>query len=296
VPKGLSCDNRGAGTADRIRSGPLTGKSATVVRTASVHVRIACLTGMFVPSASATIRGRPRVWLHARWTGCVPVTSWQGDGYEPDRPNGRLHLPHSSVDHAWAAWIAWQLRQAGYAVELDRWDWPAGTDVVACMQDALARAARMVAAMEPGVFHRAVRQRGVPCRVYPARPPRGADRAGAGGTLCGPRAVPDHDSHRGRGIGRTAGSPHPGDPDGCPGWPAAHGPAAGRFGVPSGPAHAVGCAGPVGAFRRPRRADLPDAGTTDDSGIGGSDRTVRHGWGRQDRAGRGIHPPACAPV
>jgi hypothetical protein len=45
-------------------------------------------------------------------------------------------ISHAGRDTAWAEWLAWQLQQAGYAVELDVWDWAPGEDFVARMQPA----------------------------------------------------------------------------------------------------------------------------------------------------------------
>jgi hypothetical protein len=42
-------------------------------------------------------------------------------------------ISHAGRDTAWAEWLAWQLQQAGYSVELDVWDWaPARTSWPAC--------------------------------------------------------------------------------------------------------------------------------------------------------------------
>src|SRR5689334_8122882 len=35
-------------------------------------------------------------------------------------------VSHAGADRAWAEWVAWQLTDAGYTVELDVWDWAAG--------------------------------------------------------------------------------------------------------------------------------------------------------------------------
>ena len=54
-------------------------------------------------------------------------------------------ISHADSDRAWAEWVAWQLTEAGYAVELDVWDWPAGQNFVTAISDALDRYARVVA-------------------------------------------------------------------------------------------------------------------------------------------------------
>jgi hypothetical protein len=50
--------------------------------------------------------------------------------------------------------VAWQLKEAGYTVELDVWDWTAGQNFVTKMSDALDRADRMVALFSAAYFER----------------------------------------------------------------------------------------------------------------------------------------------
>jgi hypothetical protein len=64
-------------------------------------------------------------------------------------------VSHAGADRAWAEWVAWQLADAGYTVELDVWDWPAGGNFVLAMSDALARCDRVVAVLSPAYFARA---------------------------------------------------------------------------------------------------------------------------------------------
>ena len=63
-------------------------------------------------------------------------------------------VSHAGADRAWAEWVAWQLMQAGYTVELDVWDWAAGRNFVTAMDDALARADRVVALFSAAYFER----------------------------------------------------------------------------------------------------------------------------------------------
>jgi hypothetical protein len=63
-------------------------------------------------------------------------------------------VSHAGADRAWAEWVAWQLMQAGYTVELDVWDWAAGRDFVTAMNDALERADRVVALFSAAYFER----------------------------------------------------------------------------------------------------------------------------------------------
>ena len=61
-------------------------------------------------------------------------------------------VSHAGRDGAWAEWVAWQLIDAGYSVELDVWDWAAGRNFVTAMSEALARADRVVALFSAAYF------------------------------------------------------------------------------------------------------------------------------------------------
>jgi hypothetical protein len=63
-------------------------------------------------------------------------------------------VSHAGADRAWAEWVAWQLIDAGYSVELDVWDWAAGQNFATAMSDALDRAARVVALFSAAYFER----------------------------------------------------------------------------------------------------------------------------------------------
>jgi tetratricopeptide (TPR) repeat protein len=63
-------------------------------------------------------------------------------------------VSHAGTDRAWAEWVAWQLIDAGYTVELDAWDWAAGQNLVLAMSDALARCDRVVALFSAVYFDR----------------------------------------------------------------------------------------------------------------------------------------------
>jgi TIR domain len=43
-------------------------------------------------------------------------------------------VSHAGADRAWAEWVAWQLTDAGYTVELDVWDWSAGQNFMLAMR------------------------------------------------------------------------------------------------------------------------------------------------------------------
>jgi hypothetical protein len=62
-------------------------------------------------------------------------------------------ISHTGRDTAWAEWLAWQLQQTGYTVELDVWDWTPGQDFVNRMTAALERADRLLAVCTEAYFH-----------------------------------------------------------------------------------------------------------------------------------------------
>src|SRR3954463_6048887 len=61
-------------------------------------------------------------------------------------------ISHAGRDTAWAEWLAWQLQQGWYTVELDVWDWAPGQDFVARMSAALERADRLLAVCTEAYF------------------------------------------------------------------------------------------------------------------------------------------------
>src|SRR3954463_4897577 len=61
-------------------------------------------------------------------------------------------ISHAGRDTGWAEWLAWQLQQGGYTVELDVWDWAPGEDFVARMAAALERADRLLAVCTEAYF------------------------------------------------------------------------------------------------------------------------------------------------
>ncbi len=63
-------------------------------------------------------------------------------------------VSHAGADRAWAEWVAWQLTDAGYTVELDVWDWVAGQNFITAMSDALARCDRVLALFSAAYFDR----------------------------------------------------------------------------------------------------------------------------------------------
>jgi hypothetical protein len=63
-------------------------------------------------------------------------------------------VSHAGADRAWAEWVAWQLTDAGYTVELDVWDWAAGQNFVTAISDALGRCDRVLALFSAAYFDR----------------------------------------------------------------------------------------------------------------------------------------------
>ena len=63
-------------------------------------------------------------------------------------------ISHAGADRAWAEWVAWQLTDAGYTIELDAWDWAVGQNFVLAMSDALARSDRVVTLFSKAYFER----------------------------------------------------------------------------------------------------------------------------------------------
>ncbi|MGV9242550.1 FxSxx-COOH system tetratricopeptide repeat protein [Streptomyces sp. NPDC003710] len=64
---------------------------------------------------------------------------------------GAWFVSHAGADRAWAEWVAWQLVDAGFQVELDYWDWGAGDNFVLKMNAAL-EAGRFLALFSPAYF------------------------------------------------------------------------------------------------------------------------------------------------
>ena len=73
-------------------------------------------------------------------------------GVDGDRKD--FFISHAGADRAWAEWVAWQLIEAGYTVELDVWDWTPGQNFVTAISDALDRSGRVVALFSAAYFDR----------------------------------------------------------------------------------------------------------------------------------------------
>src|SRR3712207_1993940 len=88
------------------------------------------------------VSGRRQV-SHTAGDGCSTGASNRGTDF---------FVSHAGRDTGWAEWLAWQLQQAGYSVELDVWDWAPGEDFVARMQTGLERADRLLAVCTEAYF------------------------------------------------------------------------------------------------------------------------------------------------
>jgi len=153
----------------------------------------------------------------------------------------KFFVSHAADDKQWAEWIAYHLINAGYAVELGAWEWTAGQDFVAAMQQALQRADHVVAIYSDAYFshpyaqaeHRAAFTASVSGRAGSILPVR-VDECGIpplyANLVCIDLAGLDEASatrHLLDGVRRATGSPtqvgRPAFPAGVARWPAPHG-------------------------------------------------------------------------
>jgi tetratricopeptide (TPR) repeat protein len=58
-------------------------------------------------------------------------------------------ISYNRADRSWAEWIAWHLEEAGYTTALQAWDFPAGSNFVHQMQNAISDAERTIAVLSP---------------------------------------------------------------------------------------------------------------------------------------------------
>lgn len=58
-------------------------------------------------------------------------------------------VSYTQTDRPWAEWISWTLEEAGYRVLLQAWDFTAGTNWAAGMDEGVTRAARTIAVLSP---------------------------------------------------------------------------------------------------------------------------------------------------
>jgi hypothetical protein len=60
-----------------------------------------------------------------------------------------VFVSYTQADRPWAEWIAWVLEEAGFSTVLQAWDFAAGENFVARMQQASAEAKRTIAVLSP---------------------------------------------------------------------------------------------------------------------------------------------------
>lgn len=58
-------------------------------------------------------------------------------------------VSYTSIDRAWAEWIAWALEEAGYSTIIQAWDFRPGTNFVHSMDEALTQADRLLVVLSP---------------------------------------------------------------------------------------------------------------------------------------------------
>ncbi|WP_433420919.1 toll/interleukin-1 receptor domain-containing protein [Microtetraspora malaysiensis] len=58
-------------------------------------------------------------------------------------------ISYTQADTEWAEWISWTLEHEGYSCIIQAWDFPPGTNFVLKMQEATARAGRVIAVLSP---------------------------------------------------------------------------------------------------------------------------------------------------
>src|SRR5205085_9256408 len=68
---------------------------------------------------------------------------------EADVAKKDFFISYTSVDHAWAEWIAWCLEQENYSTIIQAWHFPPGSNFVHAMDQALKQASRVIAVLSP---------------------------------------------------------------------------------------------------------------------------------------------------
>ncbi|SNQ51524.1 conserved hypothetical protein [Frankia canadensis] len=71
----------------------------------------------------------------------------------PTGPHGRIFVSYAHDDRAWAEWIAWQLQDAGWQVDLQAWHSVPGTNFVAWLDACLARADHVLLVVSTAFLH-----------------------------------------------------------------------------------------------------------------------------------------------
>jgi tetratricopeptide (TPR) repeat protein len=71
---------------------------------------------------------------------------------QPESRAADFFISYTSVDQAWAEWIAVQLETAGYVTWVQAWDFRPGSDFIHAMEQATSTAQRTVAVLSPAYF------------------------------------------------------------------------------------------------------------------------------------------------
>ena len=58
-------------------------------------------------------------------------------------------ISYTSVDSSWAEWIAWQLKEVGYSIVLQAWDFRPGQNFILNMHEASKGSKRTIAVLSP---------------------------------------------------------------------------------------------------------------------------------------------------
>ncbi|MCX5332705.1 FxSxx-COOH system tetratricopeptide repeat protein [Streptomyces sp. NBC_00140] len=105
-----------------------------------------------IPPYALSEDGLPSVAraISARMRGDTPPTAAPENSYAS--PDEHVYISHAGPDRAWAEWVAWQLQDAGYTVELDVWHWGAGDNFVERVDQSVRRG-RTIALFSEAYFH-----------------------------------------------------------------------------------------------------------------------------------------------
>jgi hypothetical protein len=72
---------------------------------------------------------------------------------QPETPKEYdFFISYRGKDDAWAQWIAWQLKAAGFEVFLQAWNFQTGDNVIAKMQEGLTKSERAILLLSPHYF------------------------------------------------------------------------------------------------------------------------------------------------
>ncbi|CAM5426392.1 MULTISPECIES: toll/interleukin-1 receptor domain-containing protein [Streptomyces] len=118
-------------------------------------------------TVSALVRGRvtaaagprplPRPTAHSPAPVPRPQAAASTPTASPDPAAGDgaldFFVSYTAVDRAWAAWIAWELEDAGHGVLVQEWDFVPGTQWPVGMERGVTQCARTIAVLSPDYLH-----------------------------------------------------------------------------------------------------------------------------------------------